>query len=256
MDGDGATHQLFLAPGTKTGYKGIEKVSSKRNLGRPFRARHGKCNIGYYPTAEEAAIAYSEHVSARGVAETSAIISELQWLGAVGGNGVSMSGADMGGAGILGGVDAGVPLSCVVAELMRPDPNTVGGDERICNRLGCSEQDHSDQGCGGQGWSGLGCSKQNRADLGCGGQGCGILSRGDFSCDDLSCSGLSCGDLGRGDLGRGDLGCGGLGFGNLSRGDLSCDDLGCSGLSCSDLGCRDLGCSGVGSGDLELLLGL
>ena len=172
MDGDGATHQLFLAPGTKTGYKGIEKVSSKRNLGRPFRARHGKCNIGYYPTAKEAAIAYSEHVSARGVAET----SELQWLGAVGGNGVSMSEADMGGAGILDGVDAGVPLSCVVAELMRPEPNTVGGNERICNRLGCSEQDHSDlQGCGGQECSGLGCSEQIHGDVSCGDVSCGRL---------------------------------------------------------------------------------
>ena len=226
--------QLHLAPGTQTGYKGVEQRPHITKSQRPFRARHDKHNIGYFTTAIEAAVAYAKHVSSKRVAETEIMLSDLERLAekdvdarntsGVCTVGINVSGSHMGFDTSSGMADIGAhsiaadgmvstSLSWVVDELMRPDPNTVGGGERVCNLLGCSEQDHSDQGCGGQGSSNLGYNEQ---DLGCGGPGCG----------------------------------------NLSHGDLNCDDLSCGGLTCSDLGCGDLGCDGPGSDDLELLLGL
>jgi hypothetical protein len=64
MDCNGRVHDLFMAPGTKTGYKGVD-VSTARNLQYPYRARHNKASLGYFATAAEAAIAYSKCVYAQ-----------------------------------------------------------------------------------------------------------------------------------------------------------------------------------------------
>ena len=281
IDGDGRVWRLRVSPRSVTGYTGVELLASRRGLARPYRARYGKQELGYFGTAVGAAIAYAQFESmvgsigcSTGTSGDSVLIASMLLGKGDDSNGLSMSGDDMGGAG-MDGADTVMPLSWV-AELIKPDPDTVGGGDQKCRGLGCSEQNHGDVSCGDMrcgdvSCGGLscgdpscgnqGCSGLSGSDLGCGEQSCGELScdnlsHGDFSYGDVSCSGLSCGDLSCSDLGCGDLGCGGPGCRNLSRGDLSCDDLSCGGLSCSDLGCGDLGSDGLGSGDLELLLGL
>ena len=278
VDHDGVTHQLFLKPGTQTGYKGVEMIAAKRNLGRPFRARHEKCNIGYFSTAMEAAIAYSKYVSARGASETGAIISELQWLATEGRNGLQVAtGAEMGTDGprdvvigdtYLRSIDAGVGamgagtshqyegsasadsggVSCTgtrgvdMGFVMGTNMRNIGTDSAGADSTGASGTVDISLS-----WM---SSELMRVDPDAiyGGQGGSEQGYGKLSCSDLGCSGQCCGNQGcsglsGSDLGCGEQSCGELGCGNLSRGDLSYDGLSCSGLSCSNLCCRGLGCS-------------
>ena len=68
---DGRIIRLYLDMRSTTGYKGVDVPGKARNLEKPFRARLGRA-IGYYETAEEAAIAY-----ARLMAEVQAAASML-----------------------------------------------------------------------------------------------------------------------------------------------------------------------------------
>ena len=240
---DGLQWQLHMAPGTASGYAGVDAPPSARKLGKPYRARYGGHSLGYYATATEAAVAYAQCVCILDAIGTGAIgeaalqaAQRLELEGRIEGSfGAGMSGTDADIAAV-----AGVPLAWVAAELMGADP-----DESYGGRGG------SEQSCSGHACGDLGCGELSYGKLGCSSQGCG----------DLGCSELNCGDLGYSGQGCGDMGCGGLSCGKLGCsgkdcGDLSCDDLSCGGLSCSDLGCGNLGSDGLGSGDLELLLGL
>ena len=60
---DGLLWQLRTSPRSLTGYVGVESLASRRGLARPFRARYGKQEIGYFETAIRAAVAYAQFES-------------------------------------------------------------------------------------------------------------------------------------------------------------------------------------------------
>ena len=162
---DGLLWQLRTSPRSLTGYVGVESLASRRGLARPFRARYGKQEIGYFETAIRAAVAYAQFES---------MIGEL----VSGGN---------------------TPVESVLV-----DPPHPGASELSCCGQGGSdldwgEQSHGDHGCG------EGCSEQDRGSMGCGSQGRGGMGCGNLGCGDFSCSGLSCGDLGCDGPGSDDL---------------------------------------------------
>ena len=217
---DGLQWQVHMAPGTASGYAGVDAPPSARKLGKPYRARYGGHSLGYYATATEAAVAHAQCVCILDAIGTGAIgeaalqaAQRLELEGRIEGSfGAGMSGTDADIAAV-----AGVPLAWVAAELMGADP-----DESYGGRGG------SEQSCSGHACGDLGCGELSYGKLGCSSQGCG----------DLGCSELNCGDLGYSGQGCGDMGCGGLSCGKLGCsgkdcGDLSCDDLSCGGLSCS-----------------------
>jgi hypothetical protein len=259
VDDNQVVWQLHLAPGTQTGYKGVERRQQTAKLQRPFRARHDRCNIGNFMTAIEAALAYAKHVSAQRVADTDTMLNELQRLAEInddarGMNGIGANDFDANyfsagigvsntGANVSG--DGGVQVSWVSTELLSTDGGAEGCSMhgscgQCCSWQNRNGMDHGN-GCGDIG-CGPSCSNQSSSDLGWSALGCGDLGcsnqvhteqdYGETISGEAGCGGVSCGDVSCGGLGCGELGCG-----SLSCGDLSCDDLSCGGLSCSDLGC-------------------
>ena len=53
--------ELIAAPCTKTGYKGVSRGG--RSAKKPYQAVRGSFSLGYYCTAEEAALAYARFVT-------------------------------------------------------------------------------------------------------------------------------------------------------------------------------------------------
>ena len=236
---DGLQWQLHMAPGTASGYAGVDAPPSARKLGKPYRARYGGHSLGYYATATEAAVAYAQctcildaiGTGAIGEAALQAAAQRLELEGTTNGDlgaktsgtdagatdlGAEMSGADAGAAG-----RAGIPLSWVSAEWMRIDSDEVDGAQSSC-----------EQGFSNLSYGNLGCSM-----LGCGNLGCSDLGSGNLGCSELNCDDLGCSDLGRG----------GLDYSEQGSSYLSCSGLSSRHLVCNGLSCGEQGCSGQGS---------
>ena len=214
MGDDGLLWQLHTAPGTASGYAGVDAPPSTRKLDRPYRARHGGHSLGYHATAIEAAVAYAQFICILDALGTEAIgeaaLQAAQRLeyeeNAEGGLGAGTSGVD---AGVAGAAE--VTLSWVSAELMGVNPDEVYG--------------------------GQGGSKQ-----GCGGQGCSDRGLGELGCDDRGCSGLSGNNLGCSGLSRAEQGCSGQGISCQCCNSASCDELGRGGAHSEILSLEELLC--------------
>ena len=197
---DGLLWQLHTAPGTASGYAGVDAPPSTRKLDRPYRARHGGHSLGYHATATQAAVAYAQFICILDALGTEAIgeaaLQAAQRLeyeeNAEGGLGAGTSGVD---AGVAGAAE--VTLSWVSAELMGVNPDEVYGGQggskqgcggRDCNDRGLGELGSNDRGCSGLSGSNLGCIGLSCGEQGCSGQG--------ISCQ--CCNSASCDELGRG----------------------------------------------------------
>ena len=197
---DGLLWQLHTAPGTASGYAGVDAPPSTRKLDRPYRARHGGHSLGYHATATQAAVAYAQFICILDALGTDAIgeaaLQAAQRLeyeeNAEGGLGAGTSGVD---AGVAGAAE--VTLSWVSAELMGVNPDEVYGGQggskqgcggRDCNDRGLGELGSNDRGCSGLSGSNLGCIGLSCGEQGCSGQG--------ISCQ--CCNSASCDELGRG----------------------------------------------------------
>ena len=65
--------QLVPAPGSKTGFKGVSRGG--KSAKKPFQAVRGNKSLGYFATAEEAALAYARHIGAESSAKAAARVA-------------------------------------------------------------------------------------------------------------------------------------------------------------------------------------
>ena len=64
----------LMAGDTRSGFRGVIFWDASRR--KPFKAMHGRC-LGYYATAEEAALVYARHWATKQIWESAATVSTV-----------------------------------------------------------------------------------------------------------------------------------------------------------------------------------